>query len=284
MLDPAKLPLLQRQIWDVIERAHLDSDIQTLINRGATPDHTHEWDESLTEDGTPVSLVEMRGKDFAHLLQEIDGYLCELAGAQIRDGLHILGETPEGERLIDLLAALTRVPNLDVPGLRGALCALFGLDLDALLAVPSVPLTRRASPLRALAEGPINVNGDVIAALDGFGRRPGGGTGRTRLRPGGGGGSGRLARAATPQPTPAGLDQVTRTLTFVIHQDRRCARWTDVANVLRALEGRYVPAGPAGKPTRSMARAAHRPQFHRGTRAPCRNRRLAGRPANWRTS
>ena len=33
----------------------------------------------------------------------MDGYLCELAGAQIRDGLHILGKVPEGDTMIDML-------------------------------------------------------------------------------------------------------------------------------------------------------------------------------------
>jgi cobaltochelatase CobN len=59
----------------------------------------------------------MRGKDFAHLIENIDGYLCELAGLQIRDGLHILGEVPNGATLVDLLLALVRLPNVAVPSL-----------------------------------------------------------------------------------------------------------------------------------------------------------------------
>src|SRR5436305_2572456 len=97
-------------------------------------DHTHEWDEGLTAEGTPVSLAQMQGRDVSHLIQELDGYLCELAGAQIRDGLHILGEVPAGDRLTGLLQALTRVPNLDVPSLRAAIAAFVGPDLDHVVA------------------------------------------------------------------------------------------------------------------------------------------------------
>ena len=41
-------------------------------------DHKHEWDDELTPDGVPVSLAEMSGNDVAHLIEDIDGYLCEL--------------------------------------------------------------------------------------------------------------------------------------------------------------------------------------------------------------
>src|SRR5947199_10057791 len=96
-------------------------------------DHTREWDDALTADGTPVSLAQMRGRDVSHLIEELDGYLCELAGAQIRDGLHILGQVPEGEQMVGLLLALTRIANLNVPSLRDAVARIFGLEIDTLL-------------------------------------------------------------------------------------------------------------------------------------------------------
>ena len=86
----------------------------------------------------------MRGREVSHLVQELDGYLCELAGAQIRDGLHILGQVPEGEQMVGLLQALTRLANLDVPSLPAAVAGLFGLDLDALLAEQGARSGRRA--------------------------------------------------------------------------------------------------------------------------------------------
>ncbi len=119
LLDPSKMPLLQQQIWDLIRQAHLEDDLKYLMQKGEDG-HTHEWDDAVTADGTPVTLAQMRGREVSHLIQELDGYLCELAGAQIRDGLHILGQVPEGEQMVGLLQALTRIPNLDVPSLRGA--------------------------------------------------------------------------------------------------------------------------------------------------------------------
>src|SRR5205807_2477362 len=116
MLDPSKIPLVQKQIWELIEEANLQADLRLLMQKGEG--HVHEWEDALTADGTPVTLAQMQGRDVAHLVQELDGYLCELAGAQIRDGLHVLGQAPEGDQLIGLLQALTRIANGDMPGLR----------------------------------------------------------------------------------------------------------------------------------------------------------------------
>src|SRR5581483_5534091 len=147
-----------RQIWEVLQRANLGSDLQVLLNRNSSG-HTHEWDATLTEDGTPESLTEMRGKDFAHLLQEIDGYLCELAGAQIRDGLHVLGAVPEGEQLTELLFHLTRLPNLDVPALPDAVAAAAG-------AVRAAAANPANGWLASRSGWALNVPGDVEAAID----------------------------------------------------------------------------------------------------------------------
>src|SRR5207302_10326833 len=41
----------------------------------------------------------------ASALQKLDGFLCELKDLQIRDGLHVLGQSPKGERLDGLVRA-----------------------------------------------------------------------------------------------------------------------------------------------------------------------------------
>ena len=44
----------------------------------------------------------------AAALRKLDGFLCELKELQIRDGLHVFGRSPEGERLNSLLVAFAR--------------------------------------------------------------------------------------------------------------------------------------------------------------------------------
>ena len=109
-MDPQKLPMLRQQIWEVVQKARLNED----LNVHEIPD------------------------DFDDFILHIDGYICELKDAQIRDGLHTLGEAPESEMLIGLLLALTRLNNGDIPGLRQAIGDALGIDYASMMRDRSV--------------------------------------------------------------------------------------------------------------------------------------------------
>ena len=91
-LDPGKLPAIRQQVWDLLVEASLHRD--------------------LGLDEQPAD------EDFDETILHVDGYLCELKDAQIRGGLHILGQPPAGDRELDLVLALTRLPQGDIPSLR----------------------------------------------------------------------------------------------------------------------------------------------------------------------
>jgi cobaltochelatase CobN len=264
MLDPSKLPLVQRQIWELIQKAHLQDDLRHLLRQNHG-DHVHEWDEALTADGTPWTLAQMAGREVAHLIQELDGYLCELAGAQIRDGLHILGQAPNGEQMIGLLAALTRLPNLDVPSLPAAIAKVFGLSLDVLQRARGVRLAHVPPTLERLADRPLVTNADALETIDELGHhllallqqhdfdaeaidtvlR------ETLLVSRDPKGSADALRCASQLNTT----EVRTVLSFVCTHLVPALRQTsdEIDNLLAALDGRYVPAGPSGAPTRGMA-------------------------------
>ena len=58
------------------------------------------------------------------VLGKLDGFLCDLKDLQIRDGLHIFGETPTGDQHRDLTLALARAAALlaTASSARGAAC------------------------------------------------------------------------------------------------------------------------------------------------------------------
>jgi cobaltochelatase CobN len=248
LLDPSKMPLLQQQIWDLIRRAHLEDDLKYLMQRGEDG-HTHEWDDAVTADGTPVTLAQMRGREVSHLIQELDGYLCELAGAQIRDGLHILGQVPDGEQMVGLLQALTRVPNLEVPSLRAAVAGLFGLDLDTLLAERGRPLDAPPA-LARLADRPLVTRADALETIDELCRHLHALLQRHDFRP-----DAVESAIAETFPDSADGEAIRSVLAFTCNRLVPALRQTtdEITQLLAGLEGRYVPAGPSGAPSRGMA-------------------------------
>ncbi|HLY81730.1 MAG TPA: cobaltochelatase subunit CobN, partial [Acidimicrobiales bacterium] len=181
-LDPAKLPAIRAEVWQLLVDAELHRDLG--VER--VPD----------------------GDDFDDLVLHVDGYLCELKDAQIRGGLHVLGRPPEGEAELDLVLALTRLPQGPVPSLRATVAAELGVDLAAggLHGTDAVEAECRRRLGAAQAAGWRDQGGDPTIAWV-----------CDRLIP---------ALRRTPD---------------------------EIGNVLGALQGRYVPAGPSGAPTRGMA-------------------------------
>lgn len=255
-MDPSKLPLIQQQIWELMQQTQLDKDVAEMMRFIDHGDHTHEWDGSYTDDGTPLTLAEMQGTDFQHLLEDIDGYLCELGSLQIRDGLHTLGHVPEGDQLCHLLRALTRLPNDHVPSLRAGVAALLGYALDDLLDRRGQKLTQPPDPgLAARFDPPraLHTYADMLQLVDDI---------SLDLL------TGLQAAAFAADQIDAVIDQrlgqlahaaarrdVHRVLTFVCTTLVPLIRQTDgeIDHVLAALDGQYIPAGPAGAPTRGMA-------------------------------
>ena len=111
LLDPRRARELQRDILQLVRDTHIDRELQL--------------DEQLDSDA-----------DAAIWLPRLDTYLCDLKESQIRDGLHVFGESPTGRLRIDTLLALLRIPRGDGRGAQSsllrALAKAFGLGFDPL--------------------------------------------------------------------------------------------------------------------------------------------------------
>lgn len=74
-----------------------------------------------------LGLTERPDEDvFDDMLMHVDGWLCEIKDVQIRDGLHVLGTAPQGDAEVELVLAMLRARQMwggeqTVPGLREAL-------------------------------------------------------------------------------------------------------------------------------------------------------------------
>ncbi|ACO47838.1 cobaltochelatase subunit CobN [Deinococcus deserti] len=248
LLDPSKLPLLQGQIWDLVQQADLGTDLGSMLRRDHG-DHVHEWDEDYTEEGVPVTLSEMNGADVAHLLEDIDGYLCELGAAQIRGGLHTLGLPPQGEALAEMLRALTRLSNAEVPGLNAGLCEVLGLDLNRLLDTPGERFDAPAV-LDSLAGRPVQTHGDALEVLDELALHLYQALADHNFDPQATGDvlAHTLGERDDYGPLPLTLKYVCEAL-----KPNLDATTAEITYLLAGLSGRYVPAGPSGAPSRGQA-------------------------------
>lgn len=169
------------------------------------------------------------------LLERIDAYLCELKETQIRDGLHIFGRSPQGQLREYTLLSLARYPGSggNEQGLLNALAA------DLLPAMDWNPLDMDAAA---------PWNGPRPAALqqqDAGAWRHGGDT-RERLE--------LLALQLIARPElahdwPHTLQVLTRIEQQIAPSLDACGP-QELLQFSRALQGRFVPPGPSGSPSR----------------------------------
>ena len=197
-MDPAKLPAIRAQIWTLLQAAKLDHDL-------GLQDRPHD-------------------AEFDELILHVDGWLCEIKDAQIRDGLHVLGVAPEGEARINLVLAMLRARQMwagesqALPGLREALGHIEG---SADRAGTDDVETRARALVSGMEDGGWDAarTGSVVTAV--------------------------LGRAD---------DAVARVLDFAATEivPRLAATTDEISRVLHALDGGYIPAGPSGSPLRGL--------------------------------
>jgi len=123
--DPRRIPLLAREILERADAVGIARDCGIV-----------------TGDTGPEAL------------KKLDGFLCELKDMQIRDGLHVLGESPECERLDALLVAFSRVRRGARPedeSLIRALAADLELGADPLALDPGEEWTGSRPPILSLS-------------------------------------------------------------------------------------------------------------------------------------
>jgi cobaltochelatase CobN len=213
-LDPAKLPAIRAQIWTLIQAARLDHD--------------------LGLDERPHDTA------FDDFLLHVDGWLCQIKDAQIRDGLHVLGRAPHGADRVNLVLAILRARQMwggraqALPGLREALG--YTERSDDRDAADAVEATARAL-VEALEEagwGPAAVPAAierVLGAIESPGHRSG-----------------------WHGPDAVDRRAVADVLTFAATEvvPRLAATTDEITRTLHALDGGFVPAGPSGSPLRGL--------------------------------
>ena len=220
--DPRRLKLLKRQIFDLVVDLGLDHDIGMDAGDGE-----------------------------ASALEKLDAWLCELKEMQIRDGLHIFGQAPEGRLLSDLVVALARLPRGALPeqaGLTRAIAADAFEDAPSSIssdktegpfdpldcAMAAVWTGPRPARLAGLSAQPWRTQGDTVERLEML---------ATELV------TGEIDCPQDWHRTQAVMREIDRH----IRPSVTMSGPAEVAGLLRALDGHFVAPGPSGAPTRGRA-------------------------------
>lgn len=235
-LDPSRLPTIANRLLTLLQQTHLLADLT----------------------GTDRSPAPLAPQALTALLPTLDGYLCQLKEAQIRDGLHIFGRCPGGRQLRDLAIAIARHPGPGRRGLTRAIAEAWGLDLDPLTEDPATPFTA-SEQIPPWLTGCRHV-GDLVEALEAEAARlveeliqaspdfqAAGPSDQIRYP---------VAATDPHPPGPSGVGEkpgVKAELTWIqttllpnLGQTTQ-----EITHLLGALDGRYIPSGPAGAPTRN---------------------------------
>ena len=215
-LDPSKLPAIRARIWETLRDAELHRDLG----------------------------VEEQPEEFGDFLNHVDGYLCEIKDLPIRGGLHILGEAPAGEPLRHLVAAILRLGAGDVPGLRRAVGAAFGLD-ERFLSENGGARVEAPQELTARFPGVAATASDLLDRLEEASQAL-----LLALEE-----RGWEAEDEVCEEVLGVADAgVVLSLRFAAAEvvPRLARTPEEMGNLLGGLAGTYVPAGPSGSPTRGV--------------------------------
>lgn len=202
-------------------------DVATEIHRLVS--EMSMWKELGLEEGSSPEKV--AGKS-----EEIMDYIADLKDGLITDGLHIMGKVPEGRRMVEMVYCLTRLRNGRMPSLRHVVAESMGFDLDLLLDDPSGS---------AQSAGELNCNivdridsrmTEVICSMQAVDFDPDE--------------CASLMGEAFPGSEGASIlaQYITEDL---VPRIRGIA--DEVTNMLRGMDGGFVPPGPSGSPTRGNA-------------------------------
>ncbi|KOP53840.1 cobaltochelatase subunit CobN [Pseudomonas tremae] len=216
LLDPRRARELQRDILELVRETRIDRELAL--------------DESTDSDA-----------DAAVWLPRLDTYLCDLKESQIRDGLHIFGQSPEGRLRTDTLLALLRIPRGDGRGAQSsllrALSKAFGLEFDPLDCELAAPWTGARPPeLLAVSTDPWRSAGDARERLELYA-------------------AAMIERVTQGEelhdlPVHEDLALIIDSLREVVAPRLDACGPGEMQGMLDALSGRFVPAGPSGAPSR----------------------------------
>ncbi|WP_448269132.1 cobaltochelatase subunit CobN [Nostoc sp. DSM 114159] len=217
-LDPSRLPVIRDRIHELVIKENLHQDLG-------------------------IQNEEILNFEFL-ILNSIGGYLCELKEAQIRDGLHIFGQCPQGRQLRDLIVAIARIPNRHSSGITRAIAQDWDLDFDPLTADLSMP----SGEYSIVNSTKCRTLGDIVEVLEEHAallvEQLINQDSELRIQ--------ESCRDAIHRVCAGGGDAMNGVSTWIRDRLLPALQQTheEITHLLHGLDGGYVPSAASGAPTR----------------------------------
>ncbi len=208
-LDPKRVSIIRDRLSKLIFEQNLHQELSL-------------WDSNVNQSKSTANNDEIND-----IIANLDGYLCELKEAQIRDGLHIFGQCPQGRQLRDLIVAIARCPGVGRLGLTRALAEDLGLDFDPLTVDPAFIHPQYGHIGKAI-EQLENIAAELVEQMI---------KDRDNLK---------INLSAIPgKATEQELNWMRQFLLPALQETQQ-----EISQLIHGLNGGYVPSGAAGAPTR----------------------------------
>ncbi len=209
-MDPEKLPQIRKKLWAELVESKINQDLSMNKNLA----DAYPWLKGTNFDPN--------NEDMDSLLGEIDGYLCVLKDSLIRGGLHVFGEPPTGEKLIELIDSVSRIKQGSIPSLRELIAQNLGFEVDALSLkqLEKIEMNSKSFIARCLS-----VANEDISFYD---------------------------RVFDIKPEL--IEQFELVKNWIVQKVLVAFRKTtdEFDGLLKALDSKFVESGPSGAPTRGM--------------------------------
>ncbi len=179
---------------------------------------------------------------FDEYVGRLHAYVTDIKHMQIRVGLHVLGDAPRDENLLEYLLALTRVDNGEVPSLAQTLAAVYGYDYYDLLEQSGTLAADGSKTYGMLLDDIRQRSREVIQCLAEQGFCVDEAACVLELP---------WAQAIAP-PLAGRLVECTGYICDTLVPNLEKTR-QEITHLLGAMEGRYIEPGPGGAPTSGMA-------------------------------
>ena len=241
LIEHLPAPQTQAGVYD--ELAELEKIMDEYVHFSTTqPENLPELEKLVLAKVAEANLQDEvpydADKPFGDYVMSLHNYITDLKNMEVHTGLHILGQPPLDEQLIDYLWLLLRLDNGDIPSLTQAIAALYGFDYYYLLKNSSLIYEPLGITYGLLIERIGEQCRELICCLRDGAFAPQAVAEAMQLP----------WVTQAQEADKAKLEQVCHYIVDKVYPNLLQTQ-QEITNMLRAFEGEYIEPGPSGAPS-----------------------------------